>query len=369
MLTRFYPGKNTFVTRNERNAMLCPIPAPCAASRTAAEARQQRLTKPPGSLGRLERLAVDIAGWQATPHPAVRPSQVLIFAADHPIALAGVSPYPQAVTTAMVDTFLRGGAASSVMAGRLGVPMKVVDVGIAAGESRTARAPGDAAFERAGVADADEGDIRTEDAMAPAVFAAALAAGREAVAALPGDTRSVILGEMGIGNSTLAAAVTSSLCGLAPELVTGPGTGSTGDCLARKIDAVRRSRDRSATSPPLEILRRAGGREMAAIVGAAAAALSRRMVVVADGFISSAAIATLVAAEPAARAGLIFSHVGGEPGHRLLLEWLRAAPVLALGMALGEGSGGLAALPLLDLACVIHTSMQTFAEAGVPNRD
>jgi nicotinate-nucleotide--dimethylbenzimidazole phosphoribosyltransferase len=350
--------------------MLCPIPAPCAASRTAAEARQQRLTKPPGSLGRLERLAVDIAAWQATPHPAIRPSQLIIFAADHPIALAGVSPYPQAVTTAMVDNFLRGGAASSVMSGRIGVPMKVVDVGVALARSQTGHPPGDAAtYERACVADADEGDIRTEDAMTPAVFAAALAAGRDAVAALPGDTRSVILGEMGIGNSTLAAAVTSSLCSLPPELVTGPGTGSTGDCLARKIDAVRRSCDRSAGNPPLGILRRAGGREMAAIVGAAAAALSRRMVVVVDGFISSAAIATLVAAEPAARAGLIFSHVGGEPGHRLLLEWLQATPVLALGMALGEGTGGLAALPLLDLACTTHTSMRTFAEAGVPDRD
>jgi len=356
--------------------MLGPFPAPCATSREAAHARQRRLTKPPGSLGRLEQLAVDIAAWQATPHPSVRPAQVIIFAADHPVARAGVSPYPQAVTTAMVDTFLRGGAASAVMAGSLGVPMQVVDVGVATASTPPRHAAGPAhasphraSLHRAAVADAIEGDIRTEDAMSHDVFAAALAAGRDAVTALPAGTRAVILGEMGIGNSTLAAAVTSSLCDLPPDLVTGPGTGATGDCLARKLDAVRRSRDRVAGSPPLEVLRRAGGREMAAIVGAAAAALSRRLVVVADGFISSAAIATLLAAEPAARPGLIFSHVGGEPGHRLLLEWLQALPLLALGMALGEGTGGLAALPLVELACATHNSMQSFAESGVPDRD
>jgi nicotinate-nucleotide--dimethylbenzimidazole phosphoribosyltransferase len=349
--------------------MFCPIPPPCEASRTAAAERQGRLTKPPGSLGRLEQLAVDIAAWQATDRPAVRPAQVIIFAADHPIALTGVSPYPQAVTAAMVENFIRGGAASSVMARRLGVPMQVVDVGVVAKRSEMPQAPGGAAtLARLPVADSSEGDVRTEDAMSPAVFAAAIEAGRDAVASLPPDTRSVILGEMGIGNSTLAAAVTSSLCDLLPELVTGPGTGSTGDCFDRKLDAVRRAQARVAGSPPLEILRRAGGRELAAIVGAAAAALARRMVVVADGFISSAAIAVLIAAEPAARHGVIFSHVGGEPGHRLLLEWLRAAPLLALGMALGEGTGGLAALPLVDLACETHNSMASFTEAGVPDR-
>jgi nicotinate-nucleotide--dimethylbenzimidazole phosphoribosyltransferase len=269
----------------------------------------------------------------------------------------------------MVENFIRGGAASSVMARRLGVPMQVVDVGVVAKRSEMPQAPGGAAtLARLPVADSSEGDVRTEDAMSPAVFAAAIEAGRDAVASLPPDTRSVILGEMGIGNSTLAAAVTSSLCDLLPELVTGPGTGSTGDCFDRKLDAVRRAQARVAGSPPLEILRRAGGRELAAIVGAAAAALARRMVVVADGFISSAAIAVLIAAEPAARHGVIFSHVGGEPGHRLLLEWLRAAPLLALGMALGEGTGGLAALPLVDLACETHNSMASFTEAGVPDR-
>ena len=349
--------------------MIGPLPSACDLSRAAAAARQNSLTKPPGSLGRLEQLAVEIAAWQATAHPAVRPSQVIIFAADHPIALTGVSPYPQAVTAAMVENFVRGGAASSIMARRLGVPLTVVDVGVmAAGREGGPAIGSGAAPVRLPVADAREGDIRHEDAMEPTVFAAAIEAGRDAVASLPAETRSVILGEMGIGNSTLAAAITSSLCGLPPERTTGPGTGSTGECYARKLDAVRQAHNRVVGDAPLEILRRAGGRELAAIVGAAAAALARRMVVIADGFISSAAIATLIAAEPAAGPGVIFSHVGAEPGHRLLLEWLQAAPLLALGMALGEGTGGLTALPLLDLACETHTAMATFAEAGVPNR-
>ncbi len=349
--------------------MFSPIPPPCEASRTAAAERQAGLTKPPGSLGRLERLAVDMAAWQATDRPAVRPSHVIIFAADHPIALAAVSPYPQTVTRAMVENFIRGGAASSVMARRLDVPMKVVDVGVIDGRAGTHQATdGAATLDRPPVANMCEGDLRVEDAMTPAVFLAAVEAGRDAVLSLPPGTRSVILGEMGIGNSTLAAAVTSSLCDLPPELVTGPGTGSTGDCFDRKLEAVRHARNRVFGSPALEILRRAGGREMAALVGAAAAALARRMAVVADGFISSAALGCLIAAEPAAIHGVIFSHVGGEPGHRLLLEWLQAAPLLALGMALGEGTGGLAALPLLDLACETHNAMHSFTEAGVPDR-
>jgi len=356
--------------RDTWSYMFHPIPPPCEASRTAAVKRQARLTKPAGSLGRLEQLAVNIAAWQATDRPAVRPAQVIIFAADHPIALTGVSPYPQAVTAAMVENFIRGGAASSVMARRLDVPMTVVDVGVVAGRAGMPQAPvGAATLARLTVADSSEGDVRTEDAMSPTVFAAAIAAGRDAVNSLPPETRSVILGEMGIGNSTLAAAVTSGLCDLPPELTTGPGTGATGSCFDTKLDAVRRASARVVGCAPLEILRRAGGREMAAIVGAAAAALARRMVVFADGFIATAAIATLIATEPAARAGVIFAHVSGEPGHRHLLEWLHAKPLLTLEMALGEGTGGLAALPLVDLACATHNSMATFAEAAVPNRD
>ena len=346
------------------------VPPPCNASRETALDRQRRLTKPPGSLGRLERLAVDIAAWQATEQPAVRPAQLLIFAADHPIATAGVSPYPQAVTAAMVDNFIRGGAASAVMARHLDVVLRVIDVGVIPGPAQPGQKVTVGTFlERSPVADACEGDIRTADGMEPAVFAAAVAAGRAAVDALPPDTRAVILGEMGIGNSTLAAAVTSGLCDLPPELTTGPGTGATGSCFDTKLVAVRRASARVVGCAPLEILRRAGGREMAAIVGAAATALAQRMVVFADGFIATAAIATLIATEPAARAGVIFAHVSGEPGHRHLLEWLHAKPLLTLEMALGEGTGGLAALPLVDLACATHNSMATFAEAAVPNRD
>jgi nicotinate-nucleotide--dimethylbenzimidazole phosphoribosyltransferase len=350
--------------------LLPPIPAACDDCRTAAVARQARLTKPPGSLGRLEQIAIDIAAWQATHRPAVRPGRALIFAADHPVASAGVSPYPQAVTRAMVRNFVSGGAAATVMAHRVGVPLDVIDVGVHGGPVEPPQPHdadrGPATYTRAPVADAEEADVRCRDAMTADVFTAALAAGSLAVRVLPADTRCVILGEMGIGNSLLAAAVTSALCGAAPEQTTGPGTGASGPCFERKLAAVRLVSERVTASPPLEILRRAGGRELAAIAGAAAEALARRIVVVADGFIACAALAPLVAVEPAARAGIVFAHVSREPGHRLLLDWLGASPLVNLGMALGEGTGGLAVLPLLDLACAAHNSMATFAEAGVP---
>jgi nicotinate-nucleotide--dimethylbenzimidazole phosphoribosyltransferase len=177
----------------------------------------------------------------------------------------------------------------------------------------------------------------------------------------------VILGEMGIGNSLLAAAVTSALCGVPAEAATGPGTGAVGTCFERKLAAVREATARVATSDPLDVLRRVGGRELAALAGAAAEALSRRVVVVADGFIACAALAPLVAVEPAARAGILFAHRGREPGHGILLDWLGVSPLVSLEMALGEGTGALAAMPLLDLACATHNRMATFTEAGVPD--
>jgi nicotinate-nucleotide--dimethylbenzimidazole phosphoribosyltransferase len=359
-----------------------PLPLPCETSRVAAIARQARLTKPPGSLGLLERVAIDIAAWQATDRPEVRPCRALIFAADHPVAAAGVSPYPQAVTRAMVRNFLTGGAAAAVMAHHLRVHLDVIDVGVDGGTVAPAcpestphprpRAadgshPAAATYTRAAVADTREADVRRADAMTHDVFAAAIAAGARAVHALPADTRCVILGEMGIGNSLLAAAVTSALCGVPAEAATGPGTGAVGTCFERKLAAVREATARVATSDPLDVLRRVGGRELAALAGAAAEALSRRVVVVADGFIACAALAPLVAVEPAARAGILFAHRGREPGHGILLDWLGVSPLVRLEMALGEGTGALAAMPLLDLACATHNRMATFTEAGVPD--
>lgn len=359
-----------------------PVPAACEASRTAAIARQASLTKPPGSLGRLERLAIDIAAWQSTDRPEVRPCRALIFAADHPVSAAGVSPYPPSVTSAMVRTFLTGGAASAVMARHLDVPLDVIDVGVDGGPVAATplhppappapaapsgpRTPS-ATYTRAPVADLAEADVRHADAMSEDVFAAAIEAGARAVRGLPGDVRCVILGEMGIGNSLLAAAVTTALCGVAAEAATGPGTGAIGPCFDRKLDAVRLASRRASGAPPLDILRRAGGREMAALAGAAAEALARRLVVVADGFIVCASLAPLIAIEPATRAGVLFAHLGREPGHRILLDWLKVSPLVGLEMGLGEATGALAVLPLLDLACATHNRMATFAEASVPD--
>lgn len=342
------------------------LPTLDAAAADEARGRQATLTKPAGSLGRLEDLAVQLAAIQGGP-PASRPAEALIFAADHPVVKHGVSAYPAAVTAAMVENFVRGGAASSVLARRLGVGLTVVDVGVTTPYAREVSGPG-ARLHRDPVADLAEGDLRVEDAMSPEVYARALAAGAAAIDALDAGTRVVILGEMGIGNTTVAAAVAAALLGGDAAELVGKGTGVEGSALARKIEVVRDAAARVRGAEPHRVLQAVGGRELAAIAGAAARAIERRMAVLVDGFIVSAAILALVRIEPMARRALLFAHRSEEPGHARILAALDARPLLDLGMRLGEASGALAALPLLDLACALHGEMATFASAGVPGR-
>jgi nicotinate-nucleotide--dimethylbenzimidazole phosphoribosyltransferase len=206
--------------------------------------------------------------------------------------------------------------------------------------------------------------------MSEETYAAALRAGMNAVDRLPPETRTVILGEMGIGNTTPAAAVCAALLGADPRDLVGPGTGVSGEGLERKCRVVQDALERvGKTSSPHEVMRRLGGRELAALMGAAARAVETRRVVLVDGFIVSAAILCLVKQDPAARAGLVFAHRSQEPGHRRVLEALDARPLLDLGLRLGEGSGALTALPLLDLACALHSQMATFASAAIPGKD
>ena len=334
----------------------------------AAEARQHQasLTKPPGSLGRLEELAIDLAALQGGP-PSSRPAEAVIFAADHPVVKHGVSAYPAAVTAAMVENFVRGGAAASVLARRLGVGLTVVDVGVATPYQRQACGPG-ARLIRASVADSVEGDLCQEDAMSPAVFADAVTAGAAVVDSLDPATRVLILGEMGIGNTTVAAAVATALLDEEPAALCGTGTGIDAAALARKVEVVRLAKARVRGADAARVLQAVGGRELAAILGAAARAIERRMAVVVDGFIVSAAILTLVRLEPRTRPALFFAHRSEEPGHARILTALSARPLLELGLRLGEASGALVALPLLDLACALHSEMATFASAGVPAR-
>lgn len=342
------------------------FPAPDPKILSKAEERQHNLTKPRGSLGCLENLAVRLAGWQHKTLPTTRPAVAILFASDHPVALRGVSAYPQAVTAAMVKNFVAGGAAASVLARQLRIPLEVVDVGVMEAspaplnaETRLIKAP------RAG----QTGDLVNTDALDQTALNAALKAGTDAIDRLPSDTSIVVLGEMGIGNTTVASALIAALIGGDPASWVGAGTGLTADGLESKRQIVDQAVTRVGDVSPAEALRRLGGRDIAALVGAAARAVAKGIAVLVDGFIVSAAMLALVKLRPNARAGLFFAHRSAESGHKRLLEALNAAPLLDLGLRLGEGTGALTALPLLDAACALHANMATFAEANVPDRE
>jgi nicotinate-nucleotide--dimethylbenzimidazole phosphoribosyltransferase len=332
-------------------------------------ARQDRLTKPPRSLGRLEELGAILARLQAAPVPSARPAACLLFASDHPVTAHGVSAYPAAVTRAMVGNFAGGGAASAVMCRHLGIGLQVIDVGVAGG---AVDAPA-GFYRREAVADMAAGDMVTTDALPAATGRAAIEAGRAAIDRLGADVRLVALGEMGIGNTTCAAAVAAAILGRSGASLVGPGTGVAGRALSRKIEvvatALRRVRHSdSERVAPARALAALGGRDIAALVGAMGRAVERRILVMVDGFIASAAALVLVDHDPTTAAGLVFAHRSREPGHSLILDHLGARPLLELEMALGEATGALAAIPLVDLACAVHAGMATFESAGVPDK-
>ncbi|MCS6899900.1 MAG: nicotinate-nucleotide--dimethylbenzimidazole phosphoribosyltransferase [Myxococcales bacterium] len=338
-------------------------------ARKQAEDHQARLTKPPGSLGRLEDLVLQMAAIQGTPRPRTRPAACLIFATDHPVTRHGVSAYPSEVTGAMVRNFLAGGAAASVLARSLRIPLRVIDVGVAilGEESHTLSLR--KGYHRGRCAELPAGDLRVEDAMSSACFTTAVEDGRQAVADLGDDLRVLLLGEMGIGNTTAASAVLAALHRWSPEEAVGRGTGvdDEGMCRKRQVvaEALRRVQDDQA---PLSLLRRLGGRDMAALLGAMGAAISQRTLVLVDGFIVTAVASVLLALLPRAKDFLLFAHRSGEAAHGRALDALGAAPLLDLGLRLGEASGALTALPLLDAAVTLQDQMATFEEASVPDR-
>jgi nicotinate-nucleotide--dimethylbenzimidazole phosphoribosyltransferase len=330
-------------------------------ARAAATLRQSQLTKPGGSLGRLEALAIQLAEIQCVQCPASRPAALIIFASDHPVAQLGVSAYPAEVTRAMLRNFVQGGAAASVASKYLGVSLEVVDVGVlgiecTAGTVRTA------------AADLVEGNLVETDAMSSAVFEAARQSGAEAVARLAPDVKVVLFGDMGIGNTTLASAVAAASLKLNAADVVGRGTGVDEVTLAKKQALVQQVVNRVGTVSPREALRRLGGREMAAIDGAAEAALKRGLAIVVDGVIVTASLLPVLLEQPTLRSHFIFSHRSADASHRAMLQALDANPLLDLNLRLGEGSGALAALPLIDLACHLHSQMATFAQAAVPEK-
>ncbi len=337
-----------------------------------AMARQAILTKPPGSLGALERLVLQLAALQGEERPAARPAAALIFAADHPVVQHGVSAYPAEVTAAMLANFAAGGAAASVLARLHRLPLRVIDVGVQLHARERLRPARGVEVVRRPIAASAAGDLLHEDAMTPEVYAEALRTGAAEVEALGPSLRVLVLGEMGIGNTTVASAVYAGLLGGEPSQYAGPGTGVEGEALERKrlvlrgaVERVRRNHP-DLQADPHRVLQTLGGREIAAIAGAMARAISAGVAVLVDGFIVGAAALVLHRLDPRWRAGMIFAHRSAEPAHARALQAMDALPLLDLGMRLGEASGALAAFPLVEAACLLHAEMATFAEADVP---
>ena len=318
-------------------------------------------TKPLGALGRLETLALRIGLILGSDAPVLEAPQMLVCAGDHGLAARGVSAYPSDVTWQMVENFLAGGAAVSVLARQHGLALTVVDCGV----RRDFQARPGLVSRRiaAGTADASAGP-----AMTAGQCAQAIANGREVVRALPGNA--LLLGEMGIGNSSSAALLLSRLAGLDIGACTGAGTGLDAAGLARKRDVLREVLARHAAAiTPLDALAAFGGFEVATLVGAVLQAAHERRVIVVDGFIASAAVLVAQALQPHVTQRCVAAHSSAEPGHALLLKHLGLEPLLNLDLRLGEGSGGALAWPLLESACRILREMASFEAAGVSRKD
>jgi nicotinate-nucleotide--dimethylbenzimidazole phosphoribosyltransferase len=326
-----------------------------------AEARQLQLTKPPGSLGRLEEIANRMAAIQGTLQPAVQRAKLVLFAADHGVCAEGVNPYPQEVTAQMVINFLEGGAAINAISRIAGMDLEVVDAGVCHPYP-----------ERAGVLRRPVAHGTQNFCIGPAMSReqaeAALAIGIDAAQrAVSNGYRLVAMGEMGIGNSTVASAVTAALTGRDAAAVVGRGTGSDEPGLARKRSAVERALilHRDHIQEPMDLLARLGGFEIGAMCGFCLGAASHRCAILVDGFIATAAAALAARFCDAARGYMFAAHRSTEPGHGPLLEILGQRPLLDLEMRLGEGTGAALAVPVVRAAVEAFTKMATFESAGV----
>ena len=331
-------------------------------------------TKPVGSLGVLEHLAHRIACILGTDAPVLQQPQMVVFAADHGLAARGVSAYPVDVTWQMVENFLAGGAAVSVLARQHGVALNVVDCGVARDFAPREQDPHDKLPQAGqprlwrrkvayGTDDCSQGPAMTE-----ATCALAIRNGIELVKQLPGNA--LLLGEMGIGNTSTASLLLSKLCGTPIDKVTGMGTGLDAEGVQRKKAVLQQvlALHRDVTDP-LQVLAAVGGLEVATMVGAVLQAAAERRVIVVDGFITSAAVLVASRLRPAVLERCVYAHRSGEPGHTLLLLELGAQPLLDWQLRLGEGSGAATAWPLLPAACAILREMASFSSAGVATKD
>ncbi len=330
-------------------------------ARVKAENRQRQLTKPAGSLGRLEKLAIHLAALQGREKPSLDKLWIAIFAGDHGVVAEGVSAYPQAVTGQMLANFVAGGAAISVLARELDAALEVIDLGTA---EPLPPLPG----VRHVQAGAGTRNFAREPAMSGAQMQICLEAGRDSLLrARAAGCDLFVGGEMGIGNTTAAAALACWLLNCPASELAGPGTGLDSAGVAHKarvIDAAL-TLHQTRIDGPLQALIHLGGFEIAALVGAYLAAAQQGIAVLVDGFICSVAALLAVHLNPGCRDWLLFAHHGAEPGHVRVLQALGAEPLLELGLRLGEGSGAALAVPVLRLACALHGQMATFAEAAV----
>ena len=315
------------------------MPGPDTASGDAVTARAAEILRPTGALARLDIVAAWMATWQRTTSPHVHKPAALIFAADHGVTAAGVSKYPTDVTAAMLAAYRAGKSTINAFAAVAGATVSAIDVGVGR----------------------PTGDIRFESAMSVSRFDEAVAAGRDAVLNLDADL--LILGEMGIGNTTAAASVAAALGGGEVAAWVGRGTGVDDEGLQRKREAVRQAVSRIAgVTDPFEVLREVGGAELVSMAAAIVAARHRDLPVVIDGYVVTASALPLVSVSDSALDHCIIGHCSAEPGHRRLLERLDKQPLLDLDMRLGEGSGAMAAVPLIAMACVGITDVPTFGE-------
>jgi nicotinate-nucleotide--dimethylbenzimidazole phosphoribosyltransferase len=326
-------------------ALVAKMPGPDEAAVAVVRVRDAALTKPAGSLGRLESLVEWLAAWQGKAPPTVNRPLVAIFAGNHGVTAQRVSAFPAAVTRQMVDNFAAGGAAINQICLAYDLSLKVYDLAL----------------------DIPTGDITQEAALDEAACAATMAFGMESTA---GGIDLLCIGEMGIGNTTVAAAIFAALFGgMAADWV-GPGTGVDAAGMGRKRDAVTAALAGHAgnLADPLEVLRRVGGREIAAMTGAILAARINRVPVIVDGYVATAAAAVLFAMDPAALDHCLFGHVSAEPAHARALAHMNKTPLLNLGMRLGEGTGAALAAGIVKAAVSLHTGMATFAQAGVATK-
>ena len=329
-----------FATLSDFRALLQALPSADAAATAAAQERNSQLTKPPGALGRLEDMAIWYAGWRGVAGPLLERPQVIVFAGNHGVAARGVSAFPAEVTVQMVANFRAGGAAINQLARAAGATLSVHELDL----------------------DRPTADFTQGPAMTEAEVVAALSIGWHAV---DPSADLLVVGEMGIGNTTPAAAIACALFGGQPGEWTGRGTGVDDRGLSIKTQVVAEGLATNPDRDPLEVLRCLGGREIAAMAGAIAAAHAARIPVILDGFICTAAAATLAMAAEGALDHCIAGHASAEASHRALLSKLGKQPMLELGLRLGEGSGAALAINVLKAAIACHSGMATFAEAGV----